>query len=102
VTAHAFRRRALTFGIPATADRQAEHVQVPVVHLFASEILERAALASVMATMDLLPEARSCGACLERRSDVGGSSLRCGERKCRCGGGEKPKRCAPHLNSLSK
>jgi hypothetical protein len=45
----------------STTDRQAEHVQVAVVSLVAAEILERATLARIMATMGRVHEARFSG-----------------------------------------
>jgi len=56
VPADALRRRLLAFRVAAATHRQAQHVQVTVIHLLAAEILQRPALAVVMAAVDLVPE----------------------------------------------
>lgn len=40
------------------ADREAEHVQVAVVHTLATEWLERTAVARIVTAMDVMVEAR--------------------------------------------
>jgi hypothetical protein len=52
------RRVRIAVVLTIAADREAEHVQVAVVHALAAEGLERTALARIMAVMDFTVEAR--------------------------------------------
>ena len=65
VAAYAFNWDGITLLAPIATDREAAHVQVAVVQLFASEVPQRATLARIMAAMGLSREVRS--SCASRR-----------------------------------
>ena len=73
-------------------------MQVAVVHALATEILERAAIARIVAAMGVVPEGRPSGALLERSGTcVEGSGLRLRRRAGKSrGGDENRKTCACH------
>ena len=56
VAAYAFKWDGITLLAPIATDREAAHVQVAVVQLFASEVPQRATLARIMAAMGLSRE----------------------------------------------
>jgi hypothetical protein len=51
--------------LTVAADREAEHVQVAVVHALAAEGLERTAVARIVAAMDVMAEVRLRAAILQ-------------------------------------
>jgi hypothetical protein len=65
VAAYAFKWDRITLLAPIATDREAAHVQVAVVQLFASEVPQRTTLARIMAAMGLSREVRS--SCASRR-----------------------------------
>ena len=74
-------------------------MQVAVVHALATEILERAAIARIVAAMGVVPEARPSGTLLERSGTwvkESGVRLRGRAGKSKGGGNENRKSCACH------
>ena len=57
VAAYAFKWDRITLLAPIATDREAAHVQVAVVQLFASEVPQRTTLARIMAAMGSLHDA---------------------------------------------
>jgi hypothetical protein len=65
VAAGVRRRVAVAVVLTVAADREAEHVQVAVVHALAAEGLERTAVARIVAAMDVMAEVRLRAAILQ-------------------------------------
>jgi hypothetical protein len=65
VAAGARGRVGFAVVLTVAADREAEHVQVAVVHALAAEGLERTAVARIVAAMDVMAEVRLRAAILQ-------------------------------------